>query len=457
MLDPAWETAAASFSAQPIVVLRARIAESVICTGSQARLLEVHQLEVVHSRCSGIDVHKAEVVVGTRIALSNGRASKEIRRFGTTTRDLLELADWLSQNGITHVAMESTGSYWRPVYNILEGLFDLTLVNAQHMRNVPGRKTDVKDAEWIADLHAHGLLKASFVPDAEQRGIRDLTRTRSSLVGERARLANRIQKTLEDANIKLGNVATDVLGVSGRQMLHAMVAGEQDIEKIAQMSHGALRKKLPELRLALEGRVREVHRILLKVLLDQVGALDKSIEELNAEIDRALIGSPRPFESAKQLLVTAPGVGRITAEAVLAEIGVDMTRFLSDAHISSWAGICPGNHESAGKRLSGRTRRGNTALRPVLITIAHVASRQKGTYCHALFKRKAAGRGKKRAIVAVAHSLLVAFYHMLKDGVPYQELGADYFDRLSKPKTVHNLTKRLQSLGYDVKLTEVAV
>lgn len=413
-------------------------------------------MEVRHPRCAGIDVHKKEVVVGSRIAQSNGGARIEIRRFGTMTKDLLELSDWMAQNGITHVAMESTGSYWRPVYNVLEGMFDLTLVNAQHMKNVPGRKTDVKDAEWIADLHAHGLLKASFVPDAEQRGIRDLTRTRSSLVGERARLCNRIQKTLEDANIKLGNVATDVLGVSGRKMLHAMVEGEPDIEKIAQMAHGALRKKIPELRLALEGRVRDVHRFLLKVLLDQVEALDKSIQDLNEEIDRAMADSPHPFECARQLLVTAPGVGRVTAEAVLAEIGTDMDRFSSASCLASWAGVCPGNHESAGKRLSGRTRSGNTALRPVLIVIAQVAARQKGTYAHALYKRLALRRGKKRAIVAVAHCLLVAFYHMLKDGVPYIELGPDHFDRLNKPRTVHNLTKRLQTLGYEVTLNEVA-
>jgi transposase len=413
-------------------------------------------MEVKHPRCAGIDVHKKEVVVGCRIAPSKGAAKIEIRRFGTMTQDLLELSDWLAKSGITHVAMESTGSYWRPVYNVLEGMFDLTLVNAQHMKNVPGRKTDVKDAEWIADLHAHGLLNASFVPDAEQRGIRDLTRTRSSLVGERARLCNRIQKTLEDANIKLGSVATDVLGVSGRQMLHAMVEGEQDIEKIAQMAHGALRKKIPELRLALKGRVRDVHRFLLRVLLDQVEALDRTIAELNEEIDRVMKDSPNPFECARELLVTAPGVGRVTAEAVLAEIGTDMDQFPSASCLASWAGVCPGNHESAGKRLSGRTRPGNAALRPVLIIIAHVAARQKGTYAHALYKRLAPRRGKKRAIVAVAHCLLIAFYHMLKNGVPYIELGADHFDRLNKPKTVHNLTKRLQSLGYQVTLSEVA-
>ena len=442
--------------AQPFVAFehayQTLVYREAVALGAGYREAEV---ELTHLRCAGIDVHKKLLTVCLRV-VSGGTVRKQVREFGTTTRDLLELSDWLSSESVEHVAMESTGAYWKPVYNILEGTFQILLANARHMRNVPGRKTDVKDAEWIAELHAHGLLSPSFVPSAEQRGIRELTRTRTSLVGERSRLSNRIQKILEDANVKLGSVASDVLGVSGRDMLQSIIQGEEDPKKIAELARRSLRKKIPQLELALEGRVRPHHRVVLKELMANVESLDRSIANLNAAIESAMEAASDPFETAVQLIDTAPGAARVSARAVAAEIGTNMAQFPTQGHIASWAGICPGNRESAGKRKSGRTTAGNRWLKATLIIMAHAAIRDPSTYLHALYRRKAASRGKKRAIVAVAHSLLVSIYHMLKNGVAYQELGAEYFDRQDKARTVQRLQTRLQNLGYTVQLTEVA-
>ena len=412
-------------------------------------------MELQYRRCAGIDVHKKQITVCLRLAEPAG-VRREIREFGTTTRELLSLLDWLTGQRITHAVMESTGAFWKPVYNILEGSVEMLLANAQHLKTVPGRKTDIKDSEWLADLHAHGLLKASFVPNLEQRGIRELTRTRSSLVGERARLANRVQKILEDANIKLASVVTDVLGVSCRGMLARILEGDYDPKQTAGLARGRMRSKLEQLEFALEGRVRDHPRIVLRELLAQVDALGQSIERLDREIVRAMEQAKDPYESAAQLIDTAPGVAEVGARAVLAEIGTDMGRFPTAGHLASWAGECPGNKQSGGKRLSGRTTHGNGWLRKVLNQIAHAAVKVKGCYVQALYRRLSGRIGKKRAIVAVAHSLLVAFWHMLKNGVQYQELGANYFDHRDKERTAKRLRARLENLGYSVDLREAA-
>jgi transposase len=353
--------------------------------------------------------------------------------------------------------MESTGVYWKPVYNILEGDFEILLANARHLKNVPGHKTDEKDSLWIAELYAHGLLKASFVPNIEQRGLRELTRTRSTFVAQRAQLANRIQKQLEDANIKLSSVATDILGVSGRAMLRQIIQGEQDVAKVANLAQRSMRKKIPELKLALAGRVRPHHRLVLKELLDQVESLDGTITRLNAAIVAAMAEATDPFEQAVSILESAPGVSEVSVRGVLAEMGTNMSQYASSAHLCSWAGSCPGNNQSGGKRLSGKTTHGNRWLMALLVQIAQGAVKVKTSYCYALYKRLSARRGKKRAIVAVANSLLTSFYHMLKNGCPYEDLGANYFDRKDKDRTVKRILSRLGSLGYEATLKEVAV
>jgi transposase len=406
-------------------------------------------MELVYARCAGIDVHKKQVTVCVRI--SSG-PEIEVREFGTLTRDLLSMSDWLVERGVKHVAMESTGAYWKPVYNILEGEFCILLANAQHMKAVPGRKTDVKDAQWIAELHAHGLLKASFVPKLEQRGLRELTRTRATLVAERARLANRIQKILEDGNVKLASVASDVLGVSGRAMLAQMIAGELDAKSTAQLARGPLRKKMASLELALEGRLRYHHRVVLKELLTQIESLEASVARLDDAIGQAMAEAADPFEEAVALLVTAPGIGRTGARAILAEIGTDMDTFPSADHLCSWAGISPGNRQSGGKRLSAKINPGNKWLRTTLVQAAHAASHTPDTYLKALYGRIALRRGKKKAIIAIAHSLLASFYHMLKNGVEYQELGTEHFDKVDKNRTLQRLTTRIAKLGFHVVL-----
>ena len=416
---------------------------------------ELEAMEVIYARCGGIDVHKRQITVCVRMA-AGGKVGVEVREFGTVTRDLLAMSDWLRECKVEHLAMESTGSYWKPVYNVLEGEFHILLANAQHMKAVPGRKTDVKDAQWIAELHAHGLLRPSFVPKLEQRALRELTRTRTTLLAERARLANRVQKTLEDANIKLASVATDVLGVSGRAMLHSMIGGCDDPKATSDLARGTLRKKLQDLELALEGKIRAHHRIVLGELLKQVECLDASVTTLDEAIDSAIKEAQDPFEEAVRLLTTIPGVGEVSARALLAEIGTNMDQFPTAGHLSSWAGISPGNKQSGGKRLSSRITAGNKWLKTTLVLIAHSATHQKGAYLQALYSRLASRRGKKRAIVAVAHSILVSTYHMLKNGVAYEDLGVAHFDRLATARVLERLTARIASLGYSVTLEPTA-
>lgn len=408
----------------------------------------MNDIDVVHARVCGLDVHQKTVVGCRRRIAEGGRVEKEVRSFSTMTRDLLQLADWMRQWGVTHVAMESTGVYWKPIWNILEGSFDVTLVNAQHLKKVPGRKTDVKDCEWIAQLLQYGLLAKSFVPTRQIRELRDLTRHRSKLVDQRTSVANRIHKTLEDANIKLGAVASDILGVSGRKMLHAMAGGEQDPERLADMALRKLRDKKAELKESLTGKLSDHHRFMLKMLLEQLKFLENQIEALDKHIAEKM----RPFEVELQLLDTIDGVDRRTAENLLAETGADMSQYPSAGNLASWAGMCPGNNESAGKRKTGKTAQGNKWLRRTLTQAAWAATRTKGTYLAAQYRRLAARRGKKRAVVAMGHTILVAAYAMLKYGVEWKDLGGDYFERRNPEKTRRSLVKRLEALGYEVEL-----
>lgn len=407
-------------------------------------------MEVVFARCAGIDVHKRSVTTHARL-VGAGSARRQIRAFGTFTQELLEMRDWLKDLGVTHVAMESTGAYWKPVYNLLEGEFEILVCNAQHVKNVPGRKTDIKDAEWIAELLAHGLLKPSFVPEKPQRALRDLTRARSGLVAERARLANRIQKLLEEANIKLASVATDILGVSGRAMLQEIVRGNDDPVSLASNAKMSLRKKIPALQLALEGRVLPHQRTILGVLLKEVENLDGSVEVLEAAISDELAREDNSrFEEAVRLITTVPGVGETSARAIIAEIGADMDRFGSANRLCAWSGMAPGNHQSAGKRLSGKTLHGNKSLQATLVEAAWAATHRKDSYLSALYRRIAHRRGIKRALIAVGHSILRSIYHMLSNRLPYQDLGQDYFDRINPGRTLSRLTRRARELGFDL-------
>jgi transposase len=405
-------------------------------------------MQVMHERCAGLDVHKKTVVACVLIPNGRGDWSQETRTFGTMTVDLLALSDWLLACGCTHVAIESTGDYWKPVFNILEGTCEVLLVNAQHMKAVPGRKTDVKDAAWLAELLQHGLLRASFIPPVAQRELRDLTRYRSTFIQERVTLINRVQKLLEDANIKLAAVASAIMGVSGRAMLAALVAGHTDPHVLADLAKGRLRSKREPLAKAMEGRVKPHHRFVLTELLCQIDSLDETIARFDTQIQERC----GPFEAAVGLLDTIPGVARHTAEMIVAEIGTDMTRFPSADHLASWAGVAPGNHESAGKRTSDKTRKGNRFLRTSLVQAAHAAARMKGTYLSAQYRRLSTRRGKKRAILAVAHSMLVMAYYMIQRQEPYHEAGADFFDRLQPEDTARRLVKRLEHLGYHVTL-----
>ena len=407
-------------------------------------------MEVVYERCAGLDVHKKSVTACRVVPARGGGWQKETRRFDTMTAELLKLADWLRAGSVTAVAMESTGVYWKPVFNILESEFEVLLVNARHIKYVPGRKSDVSDAQWIAELLQHGLLKASYVPETPQRDLRDLIRYRTSLIQERAREINRVQKVLEDANVKLASVASNVLGVSGRQMLEAMIAGVEDPEALAELAKGRLRAKIPQLERALEGRVRSSHRLLLRLHLEHIDDLGSKIENLNEEIDRQMV----PFDQEEQLrrLDGIPGVGRDVAQVILAELGADMSRFPSAAHAASWAGLAPGKNESAGKNRSGKITPGNRHLKSALVQAAHAVSRTKDNYLAAQFRRLAARRGKKRAAVAVAHSILVIAYHILRDGTEYRELGGNYFDKRNQEQLQRTLVKRLEGLGLKVVL-----
>jgi transposase len=407
-------------------------------------------MEILYPRCAGLDVHKDSVVA--RVRCVSAPLADETRTFRTTTAELIALQEWLSGHAVTHVAMEATGVYWKPVWHLLEGYFELVLANAQHIRNVPGRKTDVSDAAWIADLLAHGLIRSSFVPPQPIQELRDLTRTRKQLVREISQHSSRIQKVLEDANLKLGSVLSDVLGKSGREILQAIIAGQSDPEKLADLAKGTARKKRGELVQALQGRVRDHHRRLLKVHLEVVRALQQAVSDIDTAVGKSLA----PIHDSARLLTTMPGISDVTAQVVVAEIGVDMSRFPSDGHLLSWATFCPRNDESAGKRRSTRMRKGGTWLKTTLITAAWAAIRVKGSYLQAQFLRLKPRRGAKKAIVAVAASMLTAAYHMLKNGVEYKDLGADHFSRRDRGKVVSRLIRRLKDLGCDVQLTERA-
>ena len=407
-------------------------------------------MQVLYPRCAGLDVHKDSVVA--RVRCVSAPLHDEVRSFATTTSALLELNDWLTEHGVTHVAMEATGVYWKPVWHLLEGHFEMVLANAQHIRNVPGRKTDVNDATWIADLLAHGLIRSSFVPPAAIQELRDLTRTRKQLVREISQHSSRIQKILEDANLKLGSVLSDVLGKSGRAMLNAIIAGQTNPELLADLAQGTARNKRSELVEALRGRVRDHHRQLLKVHMELVAALEQAIARIDAAVGKTLA----PIRSSARLLTTLPGVSDLTAQVIVAEIGVDMARFPTAAHLISWTGLCPRSDESAGKRRSTRVRKGAPWLKTALVTAAWAAVRVKGSYLQAQFHRLRARRGAKKAVLAVAASMLTATYHMLKNGVEYQDLGADHFTRRDQTKTIARLVRRLTELGCQVQLTPQA-
>ena len=446
-------------------------------------------MEVVYKRCCGLDVHKKVITACAIVSGRGGKPIKEMRTFGTMTADLLQLQSWLVELGVVCVAMESTGVYWKPVYNILEDSFTVLVVNAQHIKAVPGRKTDLKDCEWIADLLRHGLLRGSFVPERAHRELRELTRYRVSLLRERTSETNRLHKTLEGANIKLASVVTDLRGLSARQMLEAMVAGERDSSVLAEMAKKRLRAKIPELEKALTGSFAAHQRFMVATHLAHIDHLDETIELVSAEIsarlshrgddspsanaevssgeevppdlDQQAVDSPSdgqsPHMKALQNLQTIPGVGQRVAEVLVAEIGLDMSRFPTSGHLAAWAGMAPGNNESGGKRLSGTTRKGSPWLRSALVEAAHGVSHSKGNYLSAQFQRLVTRRGKKKAAVAVGHSILVIAYHLLKRGTTYNDLGANYFDERAKDAVQHRLVNRLERLGYKVDLQPVAV
>jgi transposase len=407
-------------------------------------------MQTLVERGCGLDVHQATVVACLLIVVNNGKVQKQVRTFGTTTRELLSLREWLLGEGCTHVAMESTGVYWKPVYAILEGALEIVVANAQHIKKVPGRKTDVKDAEWIADLLCHGLLRSSFVPPPPIRELRDLSRYRRKLVESRSAERNRLLKLLETANIKLASVATDVFGASGRLMLGALVEGEATPQQMADLAKGPLRKKIPHLELALEGKMEEHHRFLLKV---QLHRLQAAAEEDLAVLEQRLRERLEPYATQLALLDEIPGVDWTLAAVIIAELGVDMTVFQSVSQLASWAGVCPGNNESAGKRKSSRIPKGNVHLKTALVEAAHSAAKAKGTYLRDKFFRLKARRGYKRAAVAIAHKILVAIYHMLSQQVSYNDLGDLYLDKLNKHHLTRNLVHRLERLGYTVTLT----
>jgi transposase len=407
-------------------------------------------MEVLYSRCAGLDVHQANVVACVRLA-EGARASQEVRTFETTTKGLLALAQWLREAGCTHVAMESTGVYWKPVWHVLEGEFELVLANASHIRNVPGRKTDVNDAMWIADLLAHGLIRGSFVPPSAIQELRDLTRTRKQLVREVARHVQRIQKTLEDANIKIVGVISDILGKSGRAFLDALIAGETDPEKLADLASGRLRASRAQIVEALRGRVREHHRFMLKLHLEQVNSLQNAIAQLETRLGERL----EPFREDVKLLVSMPGISCTAAQVMASEMGMDMQRFPSADSLVSWAGMCPRSDESAGKRRSTRIRKGAPWLKTTLIQAAWAAVRTKNSYLRTLFHRLKARRGAMKAVVAVAASMLRSAYYMLSRRVPYQDLGPTHFDNRNRARATSRLLKRLKDLGIEVLQTRI--
>jgi transposase len=409
-------------------------------------------MDAIVERCCGLDVHEAEIVACLLTGAANEKPRKEVKKFSAFTRDLVALREWLLAEKCTHVAMESTGIYWMPVYAVLEGSFDLVVGNATHIKNVPGRKTDVIDAQWIAELLRHGLIRKSFVPPQPIRELRDLTRYRRSLVDARSAECNRLIKLLEMANIKLAMVASDVLGVSGTLMVRELIKGTTDLRKISQLAKGTLRKKIPQLELALDGRINDHHRQLLDMQLRRIDQLDADVALLDEKISERL----KPYQKQVEQLRQIPGIDHALAAVIISELGVDMSVFPSERHVAAWAGVSPGNNESAGKRKGGRARKGNIHLTTALVQAAHSASRKKGSYLRDKFWRLKARRGAKRAAVAVGRKILIAAYHMLKAGLDYKDLGDTFLDTLDERLVTQNLVNRLERLGYDVTIQRKA-
>jgi transposase len=403
-------------------------------------------MQVIYCRCAGLDVHSATVVACVMITAADGSVSKATKTFGTMTRDLLELCDWLKGQEITHAAMESTGSYWKPVYNLLEGQMELWVVNAQHIKAVPGRKTDVLDAEWIADLLRHGLLRGSFIPPKPQRELRELVRHRANLVGRRAQSVNELQRTLESTNIKLANVVSDITGVSATEMLEAILGGEKDPEVLAEMARGRMKEKKGLLEKALEGKVEEHHRLILSQLLVDIANYDEQVQEVGGMIAQRLEKDQALLDRLDEI----PGVNQRVAQVIAAEVGTNVDRFPTDRHLISWAGICPGNNQSGGKRRRSRIKPGNRSLRSALVEAAHAAGKKKDSYLSAMYRRLAGRRGKKRALIAVARTILQSSYFMMKRGTQYEDLGADYYDRRDPEGLARRLAKRIEKLGFAV-------
>lgn len=405
-------------------------------------------MEAITERCCGLDVHQGEIVACLLIGKADERPRKEVRKFRTVTKELLALRDWLMQAGCTHVGMESTGVYWKPVYAILEDCMEVIVGNAQHIKNVPGRKTDVKDAEWIADLIRHGLIRKSFVPPKPIRELRDVVRFRRKVVQARATERNRLLKQLETAGIKLSSFLSNVFGVSGMAMLEALLEGKSTPEQMAQLARGRLRKKVADVALALDGNIEDHQRFILRMQLERLKQANAHVDALDARIEEML----KPYQTEAAKLVTIPGVNRVVIAQVIGEIGVDMTAFKSEAHLASWGGVCPGNHESAGKRQRGTKRKGNIHLTTALVEAAQAAVKKKGSYLRDKFHRLKARRGYKRALVAIAHKILIAIYHVLRGDTEYRDLGDAYLDQLGARRTTAALVRRLERLGFDVRL-----
>jgi transposase len=403
-------------------------------------------MEIMIERGCGLDVHKETIVA----CIKGKGIKKEIRTYSSMTNDLLRLKEWLKENLITHIAMESTGVYWKPVFNILEDSFEVILVNARHIKNVPGRKTDVQDSEWLCKLLRNGLVKGSFIPPKDMRDLRDLTRYRKKLIGTIGAEKNRIEKILQDGNIKLSSVASDIFGVSGSNIIKELLKEESSIEKMLEQAKSHLKKKKEELKEALTGKLDNHHKFMVKASLEHIASLEKIIIEIDSEIDKKM----DKYREEYELLQTIPGVKEIGAASIIAEIGVDMNKFPDEGHLSSWAGISPGNNESAGKKKSCRTTQGNKALKVTLTECAWAATKTKNTYLRAKYNSLAGRRGKKRALIAVAHKVLIACYYILKYKVPYRELGVDYLDRRKQDRIKNSYVKRLTNLGYNVVLEE---
>lgn len=408
-------------------------------------------MQVIYNRCAGLDVHSVTVVACVIITESDGALKKQTRTFGTMMRDLLELGDWLKSQQVSRAAMESTGSYWKPVYNLLEGQLELLVVNAQHIKAVPGRKTDVLDSEWIADLLRHGLLRGSFIPPKPQRELRELVRHRANLVGRRAQSVNEVRRTLESTNIKLGNVVSDITGVSASEMLASILAGQSDPAVLAELARGRMQQKKPLLQKALEGKVEAHHRLILSQLIADIASYDEQITEVTEMIAARLAKDQELLDRLDQI----PGVNQRVAQVIAAEVGTEVDRFPTDRHLMSWAGVCPGNNQSGGRRRCSRIKAGNRSLRSALIEAANAAAKKKNCYLRVMYQRLASRRGNKRALVAVARTILQSAYFMIKGGLAYQDLGADYFDRRDPEGLARYLARRIEKLGFAVALQAV--